>query len=145
MGLGSSIDSKIVFLGDLIFESVAWFYVIILNFIFTPIFEIKNHEKNSLTPKKFQKFFFRNSWFCSIIDWHYDWRSWKIFKDVRIRKVGNNRHFWATRNVHFKHVRTLTLKTSSYLYIISLKSLPRKVNLVIKFIENVLEFWKLCI
>ena len=33
--------------------STAWFFVIILKFIYTPIFEIKIHEKNSLTPKNF--------------------------------------------------------------------------------------------
>ena len=36
-----------------IYESAAWFFVIILKFIFKSIFEIKIHEKNSLTPKKF--------------------------------------------------------------------------------------------
>ena len=45
----SPISSKIDFQGDPIFESVAWFFVIILKFIFTSTFEIKIHEKNSLT------------------------------------------------------------------------------------------------
>ena len=53
MELVSPIGFKIDFLGDLICESAAWFLVIILKFIFTPIFEIKNNEKNSLKPKKF--------------------------------------------------------------------------------------------
>ena len=44
---------KSIFWGDLIFESVAWFFVITLKFFFTLIFEIKIHEKKSLTPKKF--------------------------------------------------------------------------------------------
>ena len=35
-----------------IFETAAWFFVFILKFIFTSIFEIKIHEKNSLTPEK---------------------------------------------------------------------------------------------
>ena len=46
-------DSWSIFWGDLIFESAAWFFVIILKFSFTSIFEIIIHEKNSLTPKKF--------------------------------------------------------------------------------------------
>ena len=33
--------------------SEAWFFVIILKFIFTPIFEIKIHEKNPWQKKKF--------------------------------------------------------------------------------------------
>ena len=49
----SPIGSKIDFKGDPIFELAARFFVIILKFIFTFIFEIKIHEKNSLTPKKF--------------------------------------------------------------------------------------------
>ena len=42
--------------------SEAWFFVIILKFIFTPIFEIKIHEKKSLTEKKnsFSKLDFYN-------------------------------------------------------------------------------------
>ena len=49
----SPIGAKIDFKGDPIFESVAWFFVIILKFIFTSIFEIKIHDKQSLTVKKF--------------------------------------------------------------------------------------------
>ena len=49
----SPIGSKIDFKGDLVFESAVLFFVIILKFIFTSIFEIKFHEKNSSTPKKF--------------------------------------------------------------------------------------------
>ena len=41
----SSIGSKIDFKGDPIFESAASFFVIILKFIFTSIFEIEIHEK----------------------------------------------------------------------------------------------------
>ena len=33
--------------------SAVWCFVIILEFIFKPIFAIKIHEKNSLTPKNF--------------------------------------------------------------------------------------------
>ena len=47
--IGSKIDSK----GDPIFELAALFFVIIVKFIFTSISDIKIHEKNSLTPKKF--------------------------------------------------------------------------------------------
>ena len=43
---------KIDFVRNPISGSAAWFFVIILKFIFKPIFEIKIHEKNSLTPKK---------------------------------------------------------------------------------------------
>ena len=49
----SPIGSKIDFKGDPIFESAAWFFVIILKFIFTSIFEIKIHEKKFLDTKKF--------------------------------------------------------------------------------------------
>ena len=44
---------EIDFVRNPISWSAAWFSNIILKFIFTPIFEIKIHEKNSLTPKKF--------------------------------------------------------------------------------------------
>ena len=44
---------KSIFWGDLIFESVAWFFVIILKLILTAIFEIKIHGKNPLTLKNF--------------------------------------------------------------------------------------------
>ena len=49
----SPIGSKIDFWGDHIFVSAARLFVIILKFIFTLIFEIIIHEKNSLTSKKF--------------------------------------------------------------------------------------------
>ena len=48
----SPIGSKIDFKGDPIFESTAWFFVIILKFISTSIFEIKIHEKKFLDTKK---------------------------------------------------------------------------------------------
>ena len=38
---------------DPFFESAARFFVIILKFILTSLFEIKIHEKNSLTSKNF--------------------------------------------------------------------------------------------
>ena len=47
--LGFEID----FVRNPISGAAAWFFVIILKFIFTAIFEIKIYEKNSLTPKKF--------------------------------------------------------------------------------------------
>ena len=43
---------EIDFVRNFISGSAAWFFLIILKFIFTPIFEIKIHEKNSLIPKK---------------------------------------------------------------------------------------------
>ena len=47
-------DFEIDFVRNPISESAAWFFVIFLKFIFTPIFEIKICEKkNSSTPKKF--------------------------------------------------------------------------------------------
>ena len=48
-----SLDFEIDFTRNPISASAAWFFVIILKFIFTAIFEIKNHVKNSLAPKKF--------------------------------------------------------------------------------------------
>ena len=53
VGPASQIGSKIDFKGDPIFESAAWFFVIILKYIFTSIFETKIHVKNSLRPKNF--------------------------------------------------------------------------------------------
>ena len=54
VGLDSWVQSslKSILRGDPIFESAAWFFLIIFKFIFTYIFEIKIHEKK-LTPKKF--------------------------------------------------------------------------------------------
>ena len=52
MGLLSSNGCKIDFLGDPIYESVAWFFVIILKFLFTLISEIKAHEKKFIATKK---------------------------------------------------------------------------------------------
>ena len=49
----SPIGSKIDFKGDPIFESAAWFFVIIIEFIFTSIFEIKIYEKKIPDTKKF--------------------------------------------------------------------------------------------
>ena len=43
---------KIDFLKGLIFESAAWFFVIILKFIFTALYEIKIHKRNFLVTKK---------------------------------------------------------------------------------------------
>ena len=47
----SPVGSKIDFKGDLIFESTAWFFVVILKFIFTLIYEIKIFEKKFLLTK----------------------------------------------------------------------------------------------
>ena len=52
MGLVSPNGSKIDFMGEPIFESVRSFFVIILKFIFTPIFEIQIHEKKFIDTKK---------------------------------------------------------------------------------------------
>ena len=53
MELVSLIGFEIDFLGDPISEWAALFFVIILEFIFTPIFEIKIDEKNSWPQKNF--------------------------------------------------------------------------------------------
>ena len=42
------LDFEIDFVRNPISGSAAWFFVIIGKIIFTAIFEIKNHEKNSL-------------------------------------------------------------------------------------------------
>ena len=44
---------EIDFMRNPISGSAAWFFMIILKFIFKLIFEIKIDEKNSLTPTKF--------------------------------------------------------------------------------------------
>ena len=51
MGLVSLNGSKIDFLGDPILQSAAWFFVIILEFIFAPIFDIQI-DKKILDTKK---------------------------------------------------------------------------------------------
>ena len=54
VGMDSWVHSalKSILRGNPIFESSAWFFVIILKFIFTSIFEIKIHEKKFLDTKK---------------------------------------------------------------------------------------------
>ena len=44
---------EIDFVRNPIFQSGTWFFVNILKFILTSFFEIRTHEKNSLTPKNF--------------------------------------------------------------------------------------------
>ena len=55
VGMDSLVQSalKSILKLDPIFESAAWFFIIILKFIFRSIFEIKIHEKKSLTTKKY--------------------------------------------------------------------------------------------
>ena len=54
VGVDSWVQSalKSILKGESISESAAWFFVIILKFIFTSIFEIKIHEKKFLDTKK---------------------------------------------------------------------------------------------
>ena len=61
---------KSILRGDPIFESAAWFFVIILKFIFSSIFEIKILKKNSLIPKKFQGRFLIMYLICVEIPWN---------------------------------------------------------------------------
>ena len=51
MAVVQPLDFEIDFARNLISESAAWFFVIILKIIFAAIFEIKNHVKNSLAAK----------------------------------------------------------------------------------------------
>ena len=53
MAIARPLGFEIDFARNPISGSAAWFFVIIVKFIFTAIFEIKKHVKNSLTPKKF--------------------------------------------------------------------------------------------
>ena len=53
MAIARPYGFEIDFVRNPISGSAARLFFIILEFIFTPIFEIKIHEKNSLTPKKF--------------------------------------------------------------------------------------------
>ena len=46
---------KSIFKGDPIVESAAWFFVIILKFIFKSIFQIKIYEKKFLDTKKISR------------------------------------------------------------------------------------------
>ena len=61
MAVAQPLDFEINCARNPIFGSAAWFFIITLKFIFTPIFEIKIYEKNSLTPKKihFRSLIFR--------------------------------------------------------------------------------------
>ena len=51
VGLKSPNGSEIDFLRNLISDSAARFFVKVLKFILSPIFEFKIHEKKFLTPK----------------------------------------------------------------------------------------------
>ena len=64
MAVAQPLDFEIDFAKNSISESAAWFFVIILKFIFTAIVEIKNHVKNSVAPKKNS---FSNPDFCKPI------------------------------------------------------------------------------
>ena len=48
----TTIEGNIDFVGDCIAESTAYFFVIILDFIFTPLIEIKIFERRCLAFKK---------------------------------------------------------------------------------------------
>ena len=52
MAVARPFGFEIDFVRNPISESAAWFFVIILKFIFTPIFKIKVHEKKFLDTKK---------------------------------------------------------------------------------------------
>ena len=52
MAVAQLLDFEIDFSRNPISESAAWFFVIILKFIMTAIFEIKVHVKKFLGPKK---------------------------------------------------------------------------------------------
>ena len=52
MAVAQPYSFKIDFVRNRISGSAARYFVMILKFILTPIFEIKSHEKNSLKPKK---------------------------------------------------------------------------------------------
>ena len=79
----SPIGSKIDFKGNPIFETAARFFVIILKFIFTSIFEIKIHEKKFLDTKKisFSKAVFEAEFEYEKID--------KNFKKLKSLKIIN--------------------------------------------------------
>ena len=53
MAVARPLGFEIDFVRNPISGSAALFFIIILKFILTPIFEIKVHVKNSLTQKKF--------------------------------------------------------------------------------------------
>ena len=52
MAIAQPLDFEIDFARDPISGSAVLFFVIIVKFIFTAIFEITNHVKNSWAPKK---------------------------------------------------------------------------------------------
>ena len=52
MAVARPLGFEMDFVRNPISGSAAWFFVIILKFIFTPIFEIKVHEKKFLDTKK---------------------------------------------------------------------------------------------
>ena len=56
MAIARRYGFEIDFVRNRISGSAAWFFVIILKFIFTLIFEIKIYAKNCLTPKNKNSF-----------------------------------------------------------------------------------------
>ena len=52
MAVAQPLNFEVDFARNPISESAAWFFVIILEFILTTIFEIKNHVKKILGTKK---------------------------------------------------------------------------------------------
>ena len=56
MAVARPLGFEIDFVGNPISGSAGWFFVIILKFIFTPICEIKVHEKKFLDTKKISFF-----------------------------------------------------------------------------------------
>ena len=53
MAVAQPLDFEIDFTSNPISGSAAWFFDVIVKFIFTVIFEIENHVKNFLGTKKF--------------------------------------------------------------------------------------------
>ena len=84
MGLVSPIGSKIDFMGDPFFESAAWFFVLILKFILTPIFQIQIHENNSLTKKQDGLLMFLNALYQSSNKYKRFLKKTKQFRTIAI-------------------------------------------------------------
>ena len=73
MAVAQPLDFEIDSARNPISGSATWFFLIILKFIFTVIFEIKNHVKNSLALKKF---YFRRPIFINQHYFDLCWERW---------------------------------------------------------------------
>ena len=106
MAVAQPYSFSIDFVRNPISGSTAWFFVIILKFIFTPIFEIKIQEKKFLDNKKFRSEFSSSRIFKKIEIFY--------FKSQKFRIFSRSSEFWLKKSSFLKNY------ASSYLWILPL-------------------------